>query len=98
MERRLLQKDIANAVGVSISAISKFEKDIDNPSRETLSKFADYFGVTVDFLLGNKQNISNLEESFPEGVQVLMRADKELSEETKRKMIRLMKAFLEEEK
>jgi len=52
LERKLLQKDIANAIGVSLRAYRYYEKGDRNPDSEVLIKLADYFNVSVDYLLG----------------------------------------------
>ena len=96
--RGLYQKDVATEIGVSPGAISYYEKDIKKPGREVLDKLANFYGVTTDFLLNGKDNtLSDIEEKFPEGVQILRRASYELFEEDKKKMIKLIKAFLGED-
>lgn len=96
-KRSVRQADVADAIGVSAVMIVNYEKDSKLPQIEKLKLLANYFGVTVDYLLGDETTIDALEEEFPEGVQVLRRASKELSPEAKKKMIQIMKAFLEEE-
>jgi len=51
-ERNLLQKDIAQAVGVSLRAYQYYERGEREPASETILKLADYFNVPTDFLLG----------------------------------------------
>ena len=97
MERGLYQKHISDLLGIGISTISAYERNDKKPKQESLIKLADYYGVTVDYLLGQDKTIDNLEEEFPEGIQVLRRASKELTLKAKAKMIKLMKAFLEED-
>lgn len=48
----LTLKEIANKFGVSFQLISKYERGDCQPDPETLIKFADYFGVSVDYLIG----------------------------------------------
>lgn len=95
--RGLRQSDIADAIGISSVMIVNYEKGVKSPQIEKLKLLADFFGVTVDYLLGNESSVNELEEEFPEGVQVLRRASKELTPEARKKMIQLMKAFLEED-
>ena len=45
------QKYVAISVGVAPSIVSRLESGITTPSRENLSKLADLFNVTVDYLL-----------------------------------------------
>lgn len=51
-ERGIYQKELATYLKVSIGTISNYEKDRHFPDPNTLCKLADYFGVTVDYLLG----------------------------------------------
>lgn len=51
-EKGLTQTQLANAVGIGRQAYAYYEKGEREPSPETLCKFADFFGVTVDELLG----------------------------------------------
>lgn len=96
-DRGLYQTDLEDVMGVKKATISCYENDTKKPKHETLLKIAAFYGVTIDYLLGNENSIDNLEEDFPEGVQILRRATKELSPDAKKKMIQLMKAFLEED-
>lgn len=50
-ERRLGQKDLANLLHVSISSISNYENNVHEPEFETLAAIADFFDVSLDFLL-----------------------------------------------
>lgn len=51
-ERGLTQTQVADAVGLGRQAYAYYEKGEREPSTETLCKLADFFGVTVDELLG----------------------------------------------
>lgn len=51
---RLTQQQLADTIGVSRSTIGMLEKNLQGVGNETLLKLADFFGVTVDFLLSNK--------------------------------------------
>nr|WP_320145690.1 helix-turn-helix transcriptional regulator [uncultured Anaeromusa sp.] len=51
-ERNLYQKDIADVLGVTKNAITKLEKAQRSPSFEVLVALADYFNVTLDYLVG----------------------------------------------
>ena len=55
----LLQKDIAELLGVDRTTYVKYEKGVNEPSNDNLLKLADFFGVTTDYLLGREQNISS---------------------------------------
>jgi transcriptional regulator with XRE-family HTH domain len=59
MEKKLTQKQIAERIGLAISAVSSYESNNRYPSYEVLIKLARIFHVSTDYLLGitNKRNI-----------------------------------------
>ena len=48
--------DLCEAVGITKSAISRFEHGKDNPSCNTLIALADYFDVSLDYLVGRSDD------------------------------------------
>lgn len=50
--RSLTQEQLAEAMGVSVGAVSKWEKGLSNPDIALLPHLADFFSVSVDVLLG----------------------------------------------
>ena len=54
----LTQKELAQKLGISLSAISMYERGKREPDFETLEAIADYFNVNMNFLLG-KEPISS---------------------------------------
>jgi len=48
----LRQNELAEAVCIQPNNISKYEKGLSQPTIATLIKFAEYFEVSVDYLLG----------------------------------------------
>ena len=52
-QRNLTQEQLAEAFGVSCQAISKWETATSYPDISLLPIIADYFGVSVDYLLGH---------------------------------------------
>lgn len=51
-ELGISQKDLAKQLNVSSSTVGMWERGKRNPDNDTLPKIANYFGVTVDYLLG----------------------------------------------
>ncbi|MFZ5989269.1 MAG: helix-turn-helix domain-containing protein [Bacillota bacterium] len=51
-ENRLSQKDIADYLGITRQAVASYELAKREPDYDVLKKLADYFGVSVDYLLG----------------------------------------------
>lgn len=52
LERRMTQKQIADRLGVAISAVSSYEADQRYPSYDSLVKLADIYYVSTDYLIG----------------------------------------------
>ena len=51
-DRDLRQIDVANAVGIDQQTISNYETERTRPDSEALIRLADYFGVSIDYLVG----------------------------------------------
>lgn len=45
----LSQDELSDKIGVSKSMISLYENDTNKPSNKKLLKFADFFGVSIDY-------------------------------------------------
>jgi len=54
--KNVTQDQLAETMGVSSQAVSKWENDISCPDISLLPKLADYFGVSVDTLLRGEGN------------------------------------------
>lgn len=52
--KKLTQKDLAKTLHVTPQAVSKWERNESNPDIQTLLKLSEYFHVSVDEILGNK--------------------------------------------
>jgi len=52
----LLKKDIAKSIGISTMAYYRYEQGQREPDAKTLILLADYFNVSVDYLLGRTDN------------------------------------------
>ncbi|MGN0790696.1 MAG: helix-turn-helix domain-containing protein [Christensenellales bacterium] len=54
-EKHLLQKDVAAELKCTCSCISSWEKEITEPDINDLIHLADFFGCTVDYLIGREE-------------------------------------------
>ena len=61
LDKNISQQKLANILGVSRSTIAMWEIGGSQPDNTSLSQLADYFGVSVDYLLGR----SNYEDNYP---------------------------------
>ena len=57
--KRKSQKQIADMLGITQTAYSRYEVGISEPNIETLLKLADYFNVDLDYLMRNDETKSN---------------------------------------
>lgn len=55
-ECNLTQEDIGNLCGVAKNTVSNWENNANQPSFEIVKKLAQYFGVTIDYLLNFTQD------------------------------------------
>jgi len=53
---KITQKELAHTIGIDPSSIGNYEAGHRKPDYETLTKIADYFGVSIDWLLGRTNN------------------------------------------
>ena len=61
-EKNVTSEEVANAVGIKPATYRRYEIDT-NPKRETFVKLSEYFGVSVDYLVGNEEAFSFRTES-----------------------------------
>lgn len=54
----LSQEQLARLLGVDRSTISSYESSVRQPPLDTLSRIADVFGVSTDYLLGRTNDLS----------------------------------------
>ena len=52
LEKGVLQKDVAKAIGVTTSTYGNYELGLREPSIQIIIKLCKYFNVSADFLLG----------------------------------------------
>ncbi|WIV20100.1 MULTISPECIES: helix-turn-helix domain-containing protein [Paenibacillus] len=55
-KRGLTQEELSNMLDITRASLSHYEKNRRKPDFETLTRFADTFHVSVDYLLGRTNN------------------------------------------
>ena len=60
------QKSLAAVLGITASVVSQYEKGKALPGYDVMQKIADYFHVSVDFLLGREKNALQTERWLDE--------------------------------
>lgn len=59
-ENGMTQEALAEALGVSFAAVSKWERGVATPELDTIVELADLFGISVDALLGYEMRSNDL--------------------------------------
>lgn len=60
---RVSQQQLADVIGVSQQSINKYENHSVEPDIDTMIKIADFFSVSVDYLIGRTE-VKNIPENF----------------------------------
>lgn len=59
---KVTQEQLANYLGVAPQTVYKYEKEINEPDLTSTSKIANYFGVSLDYLLGRTEKTNTVKE------------------------------------
>ena len=94
LEANLTQNDIAKSLNISQPSYAQGENGRRKPSSETLEKFAQFYNVSTDYLLG-KSDYKNSDEIDLSTFEVLYRkTSKNLSDEEKKILEEDLREFL----
>jgi len=63
-KRGMKQAELGNFLNYGSTAISNYEKGRNEPSMSDLCKLADFFDVSVDFMIGREERKSETDEMF----------------------------------
>ena len=110
-DNKLTQKQLADKLGVARTTLANYEQGTRFPDKETLLLIADFFDVSLDYLVGRspadkiKKAISDNPElqdvweqiSKREDLQLLFKQTKNLDESSIKQVIRIIKAIEDEE-
>lgn len=53
-EKNILQKDVAKELNIKNTTYSNWEVGVSEPDIQSLKKLADFFGVSIDYLVGRE--------------------------------------------
>lgn len=94
-KKDLSQKKLAENLFVSQQTVAKWETDQATPNPETLIKIADFFNVTVDYLVGKRTTV---EDNHLNDFQFALYGEvKELSEGQKKDVLNFIKFIKSQE-
>ena len=60
-DKNLRQIDLANSLGLAQTTIANYEQGTRFPNEKTLSQIADFFNISLDYLLGRSDTLINNE-------------------------------------
>lgn len=84
-ERGLTMKQLGAVVELAESTISQYETGKRQPDNETLLRLGEYFGVPVDYILGNDMPIA--EPKLDDFTFAMHNASRDLTEQDKQLLI-----------
>ena len=97
-QKGLLQKEVANAVGVHPSNYSKMEKGERDVSIEVADKLAKFFGITLDELVHMTEKIPSEVTVVDKSVSERLNLIQQLEEEDKKALFRIIDSMLTKNK
>ena len=83
--------DVARATGISNMTFSDWKKGKSTPKMDKIEKIAKYFGVTTDYMMGNKSEVpssSMVDEHFE-----LIKLYSSLSEADQKAIMQIMRSM-----
>ena len=89
-EFNLSQTEFALKLNLSKGAVGMYETDKREPDFDTLIRIADYFGVTLDYLLGRTEERTT--DKTPKFTVISNKTDFELSKEEKALILTLRRS------
>lgn len=101
LEKGLLQSDIAKIIEKSDRAVGQYEREERDPSSETWGILANYFNVSIDYLLG-KTDIKNsgrqIDDILNESMIGMSKEEYEALSEKQKEQIRNFAKFVRDQK
>ena len=64
-ESNLTQRDVANAIHIGTSSVGRWERGEGLPTVDFIIRLADFFQVSVDYLLGRSDDFGYVNLQFP---------------------------------
>ena len=92
-QRGLTQEQLAEATGVTVGAVHKWETGLSTPELSLIVELADYFGISVDALLGYEMKDNRLETTLERLNRCLDEEDPEGVKEAEKALRRFPNSF-----
>lgn len=89
---KLTQSDIAKKLNIPLMTYNNYENEKTEPTIDTLCKLADYYGVTLDYLVGRE--FSNELGYLTQTQKMLLQIINELTEYNQAKLLGMAQGLL----
>ena len=86
--------ELAKLLNISVQAYYKYENEINEPNIENLCKLADYYNVSIDFLIGRENYGEKLTKNYKQKKELLQSIEK-LTNENFEKLVGYVTALLD---
>ena len=95
LERKLTLEAVAKSLGLRNQYVSNYELGRRNPDYETLKKFADFYGVTTDYLLEHDVPQKEENDALGEDVRAIARDMQSMTPQDRALLKNLVKSMAE---
>ena len=89
IEKKMTQQELGNVFGLTSTGVSYWESGKAIPNREMMNKLSNFFGVTIDYLIG-KDDIDENNEGM-----ILFRKAEQVNESDKKKMYNIINSTID---
>lgn len=97
LERGLRQVDVAKQLGISAQSLGYYENWVNKPDPETLIRIADFFEVSIDYLLCREDEYGTISTSGGEKITAdelrMLESYRELSAPMKELALKTLQAW-----
>lgn len=84
---------VGKELGISSGAVSMWKTGARRPRTDQLQKIADYFGVSIDYLLGIEKAATLSDDGYSEKKKSLLKAVEQMTEEQAELLLSLWEQF-----
>ncbi|WP_415514850.1 helix-turn-helix domain-containing protein [Gluconobacter japonicus] len=96
--RRFSAQEVADAVGISRSTLSGYERGHDQPGIANLVALATYYGVSVDFLMGTTASVESPDDfAHNEEERLLLRIWRRLNDDQRGSWMGLLQSMVHDD-
>lgn len=96
-KNNLKQKDLTDYLGIEKSVFSSWKNGKSKSYSKYIAEIAQFFNVSIDYLLDNEKSPSNDTEELPEELVILNRNAKNTTPENRKKLLEMAKIMFGED-